>query len=64
MPKNARSATQIQAGEPRSRPFLYWGLAGAALVLGFADLARGGVTIAPILLVLGYCVLIPLAILR
>lgn len=33
------------------------------LALGYADLARGGVTAAPILLVLGYCVLVPLAIL-
>ena len=34
------------------------------LLAGFADLARGGVTLAPILLVIGYCVLVPLAILR
>jgi hypothetical protein len=40
-----------------------WGAATLVLVLGYADLARGGVTVAPILLVLGYCVLVPLAIL-
>jgi hypothetical protein len=33
-------------------------------VLGYADLARGGETLAASLLVLGYVVLIPLAILR
>lgn len=49
---------------PRSRGLLFWGLAAAALVAGFADLARGGITLAPILLVLAYCVLIPLAILK
>ncbi len=49
---------------PRSRPLLFWGLAAAAILLGFADLWRGGQTIAPILLVLGYCVLIPIAILK
>jgi hypothetical protein len=49
---------------PRSRPLLYWGLALGTIVLGFADLARGGETIAPILLVIGYCVLIPIAILK
>ena len=48
----------------RQRTFLWWGLALGALVLGYADLARGGETIAPILLVLGYCVLVPLAILK
>ncbi|HEV2017651.1 MAG TPA: hypothetical protein VGQ98_05005 [Gemmatimonadaceae bacterium] len=46
------------------RSWLYWTLAAAVLVAGFADLARGGETLAPILLVIGYCVLVPLAILR
>ena len=39
-------------------------LAAAALVLGFIDLARGGISIAPSLLVVGYCVLVPAAIWR
>lgn len=38
-------------------------LAATALLLGYADLARGGVTIAPLLLVAGYVVLVPLALL-
>lgn len=50
--------------ENRSRLWLWWGGAMLTLVLGYADLARGGETIAPILLVAGYCVLVPLAILR
>ncbi len=49
---------------PRARGWLWWGLAALALVLGYADLIRGGITLAPILLVLGYCVLIPVAILK
>jgi hypothetical protein len=48
----------------KSKTLLWWGLAIATLVLGFADLARGGETIAPILLVIGYCVLVPIAILK
>ena len=64
MPKTDRTATATGEGKRRSRAWLYWGLAAAALVLGFADLARGGETLAPILLVIGYCVLVPLAILR
>lgn len=40
-----------------------WGLAALVLAVGYADLARGGMTIAPILLVVGYCILIPVAIL-
>jgi hypothetical protein len=42
---------------------MWWGAALLTLALGYADLARGGITVAPILLVLGYCVLIPRAIL-
>jgi len=43
--------------------WLPWTLAMAALVAGFADLVRGGITLAPILLTLGYCVGIPWALL-
>ena len=42
---------------------MMWGIAALVLAAGYADLVRGGVTIAPILLVIGYCVLVPLAIL-
>jgi hypothetical protein len=54
---------QIDTTSP-SRPLLWWSLALVTILLGYADLARGGMTIAPILLVAGYCVLVPLAILR
>ena len=49
---------------PRTRGFLWWGIALLTIVLGFADLARGGETVAPILLAIGYCVLVPMAILK
>ena len=52
------------ASTTKSKTWLWWGLALATLILGFADLARGGETIAPILLVIGYCVLVPIAILK
>ena len=48
----------------RTRTLLLWTAAFATLILGFADLARGGTTIAPILLVVGYCILVPVAILK
>jgi hypothetical protein len=51
-----------QSGSGRS--WLYWTVATIVLLAGFADLARGGETLAPILLVIGYCVLVPLAILK
>ena len=56
----------VRAGrEPGSRrSWVYWTIATVVLLAGFADLARGGETLAPILLVIGYCVLVPLAILR
>jgi hypothetical protein len=49
---------------PQSRPLILWGIAAATLLAGYIDLARGGETLAPILLVIGYCVLVPLAILK
>jgi len=36
----------------------------ATIVAGYALLAGGDITVAPLLLVLGYCVLIPLFLLR
>jgi hypothetical protein len=48
----------------RTRSISLWAGALAVIVIGFADLAAGGTTVAPILLVLGYCVLVPIAILK
>ena len=38
------------------------GTALASIIFGFISLASGSITLAPILLVLGYCVLIPVGI--
>jgi hypothetical protein len=44
---------------------LPWLLAGlAAVVAGYAALGAGDITAAPILLVLGYCILVPVALLK
>jgi hypothetical protein len=48
----------------RRRAMIWWGAAILALLIGYIDLARGGETIAPIMLVLGYIVLVPAAILK
>ena len=48
----------------RSRSLILWIVAAIVLIAGYADLWRGGETLAPILLILGYCVLVPLAILK
>jgi hypothetical protein len=48
----------------RTRGLKWWGITALVIIAGFADLARGGETIAPILLTVGYCVLVPLAILK
>lgn len=49
---------------PATRRLLWWGASALALIGGYADLVRGGETIAPILLVLGYCILVPVAIIK
>jgi hypothetical protein len=46
----------------RARSYRWWIIALVVLLAGYADLWRGGTTIAPLLLVLGYCVFVPLAI--
>ncbi len=53
------------SGSHRARraPF-WWGAVALALIVGYGDLWRGGITIGPLMLVLAYCVLVPVAILR
>lgn len=58
-----RTSAESVAEQP-ARRWLWWGLAALSLALGYADLVRGGETIAPLLLVVGYCVLVPVAILK
>ena len=58
------ASSDMPAGTSGRRAALWWGAAGLAIVLGFADLWRGGETVAPILLIAGYCILIPAAILK
>ena len=63
-PRAARGPVETDLG-------FSWGLANsvilalgvAALVAGYLALARGSITLAPILLVTGYCVLIPASLL-
>jgi hypothetical protein len=56
-PPETQPRTRVRSG-------ILWAVALLTLLVGFIDLARGGETLAPILLVLGYCVLVPLAILK
>jgi hypothetical protein len=60
----SQSSSPLARMNPRTRSIALWVAALATIAVGFADLARGGTTIAPILLVLGYCVLVPVAILK
>lgn len=55
------------AGEAEHLPLetanlVLFGVALAVIILGYVVLAQGSITLAPILLVLGYCVLVPVAI--
>ena len=44
------------------RNYLIFGLAMVVIVIGYVALGYGSITLAPVLLVLGYCVLLPVAI--
>ncbi len=64
MMANSNVVPETTRVAPRWRSLALWVAALATIAIGFADLARGGTTIAPFLLVIGYCVLVPLAILK
>ncbi len=59
----ARSAAKTDVGLPFGRTNIILFAIGLLLViLGFVTLALGSETLAPILLVLGYCVIIPMSV--
>lgn len=41
--------------------YIFFAIALAVIIIGFITLGQGSITLAPILLVLGYCVLLPIA---
>ena len=43
------------------RNYMVFGAAMVTIILGYIALGKGSITLAPILLVLGYCVLVPIA---
>jgi uncharacterized membrane protein HdeD (DUF308 family) len=57
--KVGRKAEEAPFGK---RNWIVLGAGLASIILGFIALASGSITLAPILLVLGYCVLIPVGI--
>lgn len=46
-----------------SRNYTWFGIGILIIVIGYIALGMGSITLAPILLVLGYCVIIPISIL-
>lgn len=64
----ARAKPTLSKGKGEALPFTkrnyYILLAGlAVIILGYIALGMGSITLAPILLVVGYCVIVPIAIL-
>lgn len=64
MPKDPATVPISETTLVLRQRLVWWAAAALVLLIGYADLWRGGETIAPILLVLAYCVLIPIAILK
>lgn len=67
LPSSGRATAQL-ARAPEKWPFgrknyILFGVALAVIVVGFVALSQGSTSLAPILLVAGYCVLVPWAIL-
>ena len=70
-PKTPKKSAGARTGAP-SRPTLsfsranavWLGAAATTIVVGYALLAGGSMMLAPILLVIGYCVLLPIGIIK
>ena len=63
-----KPAQKVKVPEKKGLPFgkrnyILFGIALLTIIVGYVFLGSGSITIAPILLVLGYCVLVPVAIL-
>ncbi len=66
---SARAAAKVAADRREeirwpfgTKNYLVFALALVVIVIGYVTLGYGSMTLAPVLLVLGYCVLIPVAI--
>ena len=63
-PRNLRKPIEADLGFTWGRAnTVLLGLGLAALVAGYVALSRGSTTLAPVLLVMGYCVFIPASLL-
>ena len=60
-PMTAKSAPDRDTPAPRRFRWRLFAVGMAAIVLGYILLSINDITFAPLLLVLGYCVLVPLA---
>lgn len=60
--KKSTTANEDQVKWPfGKRNYLVFALALVVIIIGYITLGQGSITLAPILLVVGYCVLIPIA---
>lgn len=68
IPKSTRKEnTEVSVNEEIRWPFgrlnyIMFGVALLVIIIGYVLLAQGSITMAPLLLVVGYCVLVPVAI--
>ena len=61
--KTPQKTARVEMVRFGPKNYVLGGLGLLLIVFGFVTLAAGSITLAPILLVLGYCVVVPVAIL-
>ncbi|MFH1372805.1 MAG: hypothetical protein ABII79_03310 [bacterium] len=61
--KTKRSDSSESKWPYGKKNYLVFAAALVVIILGYVTLGQGSITLAPILLVLGYCVLVPIALL-
>lgn len=61
--KTAPAARTLEKWPFGKKNYIWFGIALATMVIGYVLLSQGSITLAPLLLVIAYCVLMPVAIL-
>ncbi|MEA2030308.1 MAG: hypothetical protein U9N55_01765 [candidate division Zixibacteria bacterium] len=65
MAKISKKTNEIIQGETKwpfgKRNYIVFAIAFVTIILGYITLGQGSITLAPVLLVIGYCILIPIA---
>ena len=59
--KNTNGQTEESKWPYGTKNYIFFAMAIIVIIIGFVTLGQGSITLAPLLLVVGYCILLPIA---